>query len=215
MGDLLGKVQLSDAKAVVLDRILPFRKLELAKTSCWWAALVFADAYTTHSVKSVCDLFENGLPKRIWRPLTQLSYSFLVPNPSAVWRLSTALACVDPSGRRNTGPGSILHQHDECSRSSHTTAAFSWRNRSLETVQAKMKKKKNPWPGNASATSTVNMKQNEARMRKFSGTEVSPYQSTHETPLEMNTAEFCVFFFLAHDGRHASKFARKLAQGSV
>ena len=34
-----------------------------------------------------------------------MSSCFLVPNPSAVRRLSTALACVDPSGRRNAGPG--------------------------------------------------------------------------------------------------------------
>ena len=67
---------------------------------------------------------------------------FWVKNPSAVRRLFTALACVDPLGRRDAGPGSILHKHDECCRSSHTTVAFSWKNHSLETVQAKKEKKK-------------------------------------------------------------------------
>ena len=57
--------------------------------------------------------------------------------------------------KRRDGPGSILHQHDERSWSLHTTVAFSWRNRSLEIVQAK--KKKNPWPYSPSATSTLNI----------------------------------------------------------
>ena len=124
---------------MILDRILSYRKRERAKTSCQPGRqhFVFADACTTHGVKSGCDSSENGFPKKKRGPQTQLSFLFWVPNSSAVRRLSTALACMDPSGRRNAGPGSTLYQHDECSRSSHTTAAFSWRNRSLETVQAK------------------------------------------------------------------------------
>ena len=68
----------------------------------------------------------------------------------------------------------------------------------------KQKKNKNPWPYNASATSTLNMKQHEGRMRKLWETEVSLYQSTHEPPFEMNAAEFRTDFFAHHGGHQIS-----------
>ena len=78
----------------------------------WRPAFDFADACTTHGVKSGCDSSENGFPKENEGHGHGRLFLFLVPNLSTV-RLPPVLTCVDPSGRRNAGPGSILHQHDE------------------------------------------------------------------------------------------------------
>ena len=88
--------------------------------------------WTMHSVKSGCDLCEDDFPKRKRRH----EYQFFCCG--CLWLFHAKFFClpVDSSERRNAGPGWIMHQHDvECSHSSSMTAAFSWRNRSLETVR--------------------------------------------------------------------------------
>ena len=95
-----------------------------------------------HCVMSGCDSSENGFPdpKRKWWPRTRLYFLFWVPNSSAVRRLSTALACMDSSGRRNAGPGSILHQHDYHTRQRHSLREITH----LKPFKPKKKKKKEP-----------------------------------------------------------------------
>ena len=60
------------------------RKLELAKMSCQAGGrrLDFADACTTHGVKSRCDSSENGFPERKWRPRTRMSFFFVFGSKS-------------------------------------------------------------------------------------------------------------------------------------
>ena len=182
----------------ILDRTLSKRKskLELAKTSS--PAFVFVDALRMAWSQDVTHRWI-AFPKHndghghdyfffyFWFQIL-LYGGFPQRSPG----------CVDLLGRINAGRGSILHQHDECSQSSHMTAAFSCRNRSLETIQAKKKKKKKT-PVQYLSNLYI---EHEARMRKFWGPEVFPYHSTHEPPLEMNAAKFRTDFFLLTNGRH-------------
>ena len=123
---------------MILDRILSYRKIELAPRRLRRCCLCRC---TTHGVKSGCDSSENGFHERKWRPQTRLSFFSFGSKSFCCTAAIHALACVDLLGRRNAGPGSILEQHDECSQSSRTTVTFSWRNCSLETAQAKKKEK--------------------------------------------------------------------------
>ena len=137
-------------------QILSSRKLELAKMSCqaggWRPAFVFADACTTHGVKSGCDSCENGFPERKWWPWTRPSF-FVLGSKSfcCMAAIHSARLCGSfGKEKRRSDPGSILHQHDECRRSSHMTVAFSWRDRST-SKQKKQKNSKNKskellWP---------------------------------------------------------------------
>ena len=51
-----------------------------------------------YGVKSGCDSSENGFPKKL-TATDKTVFLFLVPNPSAVRRQSTALACVGSFGK--------------------------------------------------------------------------------------------------------------------
>ena len=144
MGGLLGKVQAKWCQGGDSYRMLSSRKLELAKTmNTFCQAGDWRLSLRMHALRTAWS-----------QDVTRLRMAFLKENDG---HGHDCLFCfgiqilllyggylqrspVDPSGGRNAGLESILHQHDECSRSSHTSMAFSWRNRSLETVQAQKKK---------------------------------------------------------------------------
>ena len=124
MGGLLRvKFRQSDAKAVILDRILFHRKLELAKTSCPARLAAGRFSLRMHALRTARsqDLTRPRMafPKENDSHRHDLYFLFFVPNPSAVRRLSTALTCVDSTGRRNASPGSVLHRHYACTIITH------------------------------------------------------------------------------------------------
>ena len=209
MGGLLGKFRQSNARRWFSIGYCPTESLNWPRRPVlpgWRPAFVFADECTTHGVKSRCDSSENGFPKENDGRGHDRLLLVLVPKPSAVQRVSTALTCVDPSGRRNAGPGSILHQQDECRQSSHTTEAFSWKNRSLETVQAKKRTHGLTMPRQPLHWTWSNMRQEWGNSEEQKS--LPSYQSKHEPPFEMSAAEFRGFFC-----PQWRNFARKLAQG--
>ena len=141
MKGLLGKVQADwcqchDSRS---DSVLP--KAELAKTS----SLAFVFAAPVHFARREVRMWLD------WEWLSQQKMTgtdktvfFVLGSKSFCCTAAMHIARLCGSfGKRNAGPGSILHQHDGCSRSSHTTVAFSCRNHSLETVQDK---KEDLWP---------------------------------------------------------------------
>ena len=169
-------------KTCLRTPLLSHRKLEQAK-GCpatkpgWRAAFLFAESCTTHGVKLGCDSSENGFPEKNDGHGHDRLFLFLVPNPSAVRRLSTALACMDPSERKNAGPRS-------------PAPALARRVQAIKTVQAKKKKKKTPWPYNALETSTLNMQRHQARMKNSEQQKSLP-TNPHTN---MHTAEFSADF---------------------
>ena len=143
-----GKVEAEQCKAVILDQILSYRKLELAKLSCQAGGrrLSLRDACTTHGVKSGCDSSENGFPERKWWQRTRPSFCFWFhilllygsyPQRSPVWILREGETPVP--GRSSTSSAGDHHTHDD-----DTSEAFSLRDRS-PSKQKNQEKAKNSY----------------------------------------------------------------------